>query len=468
MPGRRWVRLPTGGRPRSIAVRVTLLATALTAGVVVLLLAGVLALFVRQLDVSVDDGLAVTLAELRAGVAERGPAALSGVPLAELYEGNRAVATSPAAGGGGDLLPDRDGIRCPARTCPGTGRPGSAGEDPVRIRVRAGCLPDGRVLAVAVSLQPQIDAAERLLVVLALAAPVLLAVVAAVVHRAVHAALRPVDALTRRAAEITAGPDTAGRMPTVDGDDEVARLARTLGDMLERLHRAFTREQAFVDDASHELRTPLTVLRGELELALSDLADSDEVERSLRAALAEAHRLGTLADDLLALARERQPAAPQASVDLAEVLSGGRARLAAASATAVTVSAATGPLPVLVEPAALERVLGNLVTNAAAAGAGRVRLSAARDGDEVVLVVEDDGPGFPVDFLPSAFERFSRPDAARTRGRGAGLGLSLVAAVVEGAGGSVSADNAGGLGGAAVRLRLPSPPGISPGAGSPG
>jgi signal transduction histidine kinase len=101
----------------------------------------------------------------------------------------------------------------------------------------------------------------------------------------------------------------------------------------------------------------------------------------------------------------------------------------------------------------LEQALGNLVDNALRHGAGTVRLNAGRTDDSVALRVSDVGAGFPEEFLPRAFERFSRADAARA-GRGAGLGLAIVASVARAHGGSVTAANRA-EGGAEVTLRVP-------------
>jgi two-component system OmpR family sensor kinase len=99
----------------------------------------------------------------------------------------------------------------------------------------------------------------------------------------------------------------------------------------------------------------------------------------------------------------------------------------------------------------LEQALANLVDNAFRHGAGTVRLAVSAGNGLVELRVADEGTGFPADFLPHAFERFSRPDGARSGGT-AGLGLAIVAAVAEAHGGSASAANDGG---ALVTISIP-------------
>lgn len=482
-------------------MHLTVLATAVTAVVLLVVLSGVLAVFGRQLDAGVDDALRVRWRDVSAAVRAAGPQAVRDETYAALYDGGRPLATSTTLRSAETLLPDSAAVGCPQRqllverTVQVSGR-----DEPLPLRVLAGCLPDGRVLAVAASLEPQDEARERLLGVLALAAPVLLALVALTIGRSVRAALRPVGVLTRQAAQISSGRQLGQRLPAVTGDDEIALLARTLGDMLGRLAVAFARERSFVDDASHELRTPIAVLRGEIELALSDLSDMAGVEQCLRAALGEAQRLSRLTEDLLVLARqqgelsssaETPPTADGNSVTglgpgAGSTRSGPDSRKDGADVHGLLLDTArrlarSGPLEVRIDcpqplhariaPAELERVLTNLVNNAQAAGATTVLLSArpGDDGDDasalpvpgpvgrrlVVLDVEDDGPGFPEAFLPVAFERFSRADTARTRGSGAGLGLAMVRTLVSEAGGAVTADNRSRLGGAAVHVLLP-------------
>jgi signal transduction histidine kinase len=111
----------------------------------------------------------------------------------------------------------------------------------------------------------------------------------------------------------------------------------------------------------------------------------------------------------------------------------------------------------VVDPARLEQVVTNLVSNARRFARRRVEVGISTDGEDVIVTVADDGPGFPEALLPVAFDRFTRAEAARGRdaGAGAGLGLAIVAAIVRAHGGSITADNGPPLGGAAVTVRLP-------------
>jgi signal transduction histidine kinase len=101
--------------------------------------------------------------------------------------------------------------------------------------------------------------------------------------------------------------------------------------------------------------------------------------------------------------------------------------------------------------------MANLAGNSAAAGARTVSVTLVRDPRQVTIEVADDGPGFPPDFLDSAFERFTRADTSRTRDSGgAGLGLSIVRSIVIAHSGRVDARNGPPLGGAVITIHLPS------------
>jgi len=449
-------------RRGSITRRVTATAAVVSAFGLTVVLGGLYLVVEHQLAGSFDDGLAVRTAAVVAVLREDGLEALNLEPYVELHDRGTVTRSALLRRSGQQLLPpdrlpngDQQLLTSHLRL--------ASGSDPVPLRVLADRLPDGRVLVLGQSLAAQEEAAERRLVGLLITGPLLLLLIVVTVGRSVRAALRPVDDLTREAARISAADDTS-RLPTVNSDDEIARLACTLDAMLTRLHGAFRRERAFVDDASHELRTPVAVIRGELELALSDLADTDAVETSLRAAFSETERLQRLAEDLLVLARQRPDALVLrlTPVDLRALLENAAQRLSAI--TGLDVDVTCPAVTWTSDSDRLNQVLTNLAVNAAAAGARHLRLHAAVEpaSATVRLRVDDDGPGFPADFLDRAFDRFSRADTARTRAGSTGLGLALVAAIVAALGGTVTARNDSPLGGASVRLSLPTAPSSAP------
>ncbi len=273
------------------------------------------------------------------------------------------------------------------------------------------------------------------------------------------AALRPVDAMRRRAAEISAA-EADQRLPVPPAQDELHRLGETLNEMLDRLHAAVERERAFVDDASHELRTPLALHRTELELALRHGGSVEELRAAIGSAIDETVRLTDLAEDLLILARaEKDALAIDAeTVPVAELFATVREQEqgeADSLGRSLLVGEPDGNwLAIEGDRVRLERALGNLVDNALRHGRGPVELS-ARDGQSgVELHVTDSGPGFPPDFLPHAFERFRRADAARADGGGSGLGMAIVDAIARAHRGRAEARNAPG-GGADVWIEIP-------------
>ena len=153
------------------------------------------------------------------------------------------------------------------------------------------------------------ESLERLRRELLLGSPLALLLATIAGYLLAGAALRPVEAMRRKASAISA--QTPGsRLPVPSARDEVSRLAETLNDMLERLETAFEHERRFVADASHELRTPLALLRTELELALRHPRSREELEDALRSAAEETERLTALAADLLLIARADQGAVP--------------------------------------------------------------------------------------------------------------------------------------------------------------
>jgi signal transduction histidine kinase len=329
------------------------------------------------------------------------PPLLTGTALQEVLAGSTRLRSGRIPGVGGDWRL----ISAPART-------------------------DGSPAAVVIgsSLEPREETLHHLLREYLLGGPLALLIATMAGYTLAAAALRPVEAMRRRAASI-GGSTPGSRLPTPRSRDEVSRLAETLNDMLGRLEAAFEHERRFVDDASHELRTPLSLLRTELELALRHPRSREELEQALRSAAEDAERLSRLAEDLLLFARFDQGRLPlrRETLDVRELLDDVAARhetRARGAGRELRVEAPDG-LRLHGDAVRLEQAVGNLVENAFLYGAGEIVLSARLRDGRVELHVTDEGPGVPPDFLPRAFDRFSRADEARGRG-GTGLGLAIV------------------------------------------
>jgi signal transduction histidine kinase len=371
-------------------------------------------------------------------------------PAGALFEPDAQRSTRPVLGlaeaeraGQGPTLVERS-------EAPGLGR------EPVRLLatpIRFEQMP--LVIVVGTSLAARSDALKSLTTLLLIGGPVALLLASLAAYWTVGAALRPVEAMRRRATEISAA-ESEQRLPVPEARDELRRLGETLNQMLDRLESALERERAFVDDASHELRTPLAMHKSELELALRYEGSREELRAAIASAIEEADRLSQLAENLLVIARsdkgllqiEREPLEVRALFATVAQRLSGRAREAE---RALDVDDADG-LVIEADRLRVEQALTNLVENALRHGKGSVRLWAqARDG-AVELHVSDGGPGFSPDFLPHAFERFRRADAARAEG-GVGLGLAIVDAIAQAHSGRAGARNSP-QGGADVWIEL--------------
>jgi signal transduction histidine kinase len=311
-------------------------------------------------------------------------------------------------------------------------------DEPARLLA----VPSGRgVLVVGATRENRAEALRNLRTELFLAGPLALLVATGLGYLLAGAGLRTVEAMRRRAAEISA--DRPGeRLPLPGTRDELDRLGTTLNEMLARLEAAIERERDFVAEAGHELRTPLALLRAELDFALHHAESEEELRAALREASVETDRLVQLAGDLLLIAssdrgklrlREERVSAR----DLLESVDNRFAWRAQDAGRALDVEAPAG-LTFTGDRLRLEQALGNLVENALRHGAGAVRLEARAVDGRVELHVQDEGAGLASDFVPRAFQRFSRSDESRTSG-GAGLGLAIVEAIAAAHGGSADA-----------------------------
>lgn len=291
-----------------------------------------------------------------------------------------------------------------------------------------------------------------LIVSVAISFPILLLLSGALIWLGIGLALAPVEAIRRRVDSIAA-EDLAERVPVTGGDDEIARLARTLNRMLDRLESASQFQQEFVSNASHELRSPLTTLLATTERATGDPTHANWTEVA-EVVVREGRRLDVIISDLFWLARhdEDHLEVDNVDVDLDDVLYEEASRVRAMSELTVDTSRVR-PLRVSGDLTMLRRMIRNVVDNAMRYAQNELRFDCDGDGVEAVVVVYDDGEGIDVDTSARLFERFTRADSARSRrSGGTGLGLAIVTEIVARHGGSarfISVPT-----GSAVELRL--------------
>ena len=275
-----------------------------------------------------------------------------------------------------------------------------------------------------------------LLASVAISFPLLLLLSGGLIWFGIGLALAPVEAIRRRV-DVIAARDLSERVPVTGGDDEIARMARTVNAMLERLEAASKFQQEFVSNVSHELRSPLTTLLATVDRAVSD---QDRANWSVAAEtiLREGRRLDVLIDDLFWLARndEFQVESTRTDVDLDDLLFEESQRVRAMSDLNVDTSRVT-PTRVVGDPAMLKRMIRNVVDNAARYAIQGLSFACAFEGDEAVVAVGDDGDGIDVATSERLFDRFVRADPARSRhSGGTGLGLAIVSEIVVRHGGS--------------------------------
>ena len=265
-------------------------------------------------------------------------------------------------------------------------------------------------------------------------------------------ALRPVEVM-RSQAETISSHDSSARLPVPKAKDEISALGHTMNDLLERLQNALTAQRSFISDASHEIRTPIAILQTELELANRPGRTVEELRESVQNALDESQRVSRIARDLLFLASsdEHRLVVERRPVEIGRIV--GEAVASAQNNAQVVgkevqlrydISPDMASLMVLADPDLVRRAVDNLIDNALRlAPNGSLLLAEVHfNGSEVVVAVADQGPGFPPDFLPYAFDRFARPDGARARNDGGtGLGLAIVQSIIKAHDGWARAEN---------------------------
>lgn len=431
---------------RSLAWRVTLIATVALALGLVTGAVGLATLFFHSrldaVDANVRTETATLTSLLRSGQLPDPLPVPAGQPLlAQVIDASGQVqASSPAASREVPLLLPAE-LRAQESGVPFTTTRSSLGSAPLRVIVTAS-QSNGAPVDV-VSAVPFTDVGGTLaamLRTLVIAVPVVLLAAAIATWLAVTSALRPVDELRAAAEEVAASPgQQPPRLPEPPSRDELARLASTLNRMLERLHLSAEQQRSFVADAAHELRSPIAAIRTQLEVALSTPTDAAGWAVVGADVLDDVKRVGTLAEDMLMLARLDSGASLRRGLVDLDDLFGLRTR----------------PLWVDGDPVALRRAFDNLVANAERHAQQDVSVTGERVDNDVLITIDDDGAGIaPID-RERVFERWLRLDDARARDDGgAGLGLAIARAVARTHGGDVTlADSP--LGGVRAQLRLP-------------
>jgi len=433
-----------------IRIRLTAAFTAVMALVLLAVGALTVAHTKESLDAAITESLSYRLANLRPIAAATDPSLAGGDPDSAQQiiapDGQVLAATSNLAGQTALSPSELDTARRGQLVADHSGLGSLQGP----VRVAAGPVPGGRLVVAAQSLADRDAAVADLRNELATGFPIVLLAAALGAYLLAAAALRPVERMRARAAGISA-TDAQARLPVPPARDEIHHLGTTFNELLQRLQDALERERQFVSDAGHELRTPLGLLTTELELALRRPRSNPELVTAIRSALDETTRLSSLARDLLTVADTSSSAEPPI-IDLRTRLQEIGERYRHSLGDQLDIDCPAGQY-VRADPNDLDRIISNLIDNVTQHGAPPITIRVQQaTADGVEIGVGDHGPGFPPDFLPHAFDRFTRADTARTAG-GTGLGLAIVDTLTQRNHGTVTAHNRP-AGGAEITIRL--------------
>jgi two-component system, OmpR family, heavy metal sensor histidine kinase CusS len=364
----------------------------------------------------------------------------------------------------------------PDRAIGMTGRRGRA------FRVTSTSAPVGSQAALTYAIQVAIDVSQKAALlarcrfwfwVILLAAFAILPLFG---YRIARQGIRPVEEMATTARHISS-TNLRERILPEGYPFELASLASTFNQMLDRLEESFERISRFSADIAHDLRTPVNNIRGEAEVALARARSADEYHDVIESCLEEAVRLSDLIGDLLFLARAESPLANlrRERIDVGELLGGVR-EYYEASATdggvSLTTIVADEPVIAELDRTLLQRAVGNLISNALAhtppGGAVVLGLGVDSSGGDysdrnlsnpdsstIRIEVSDTGVGIPAESLPRVFDRFFRVDSSRAQASGGtGLGLAIVQSIMLLHGGKAEISSQPGQG-TRVTLRMP-------------
>ena len=438
------------GRRRRLPIRTRL---AISIGVVVALVtisafAGADLIVRRELYGSLDNTLVRAATELQLAANQRSASAASSFTSSSQCQYLAAPACSQlvAADGSTDgILPAGAGEEAVAR---GTRKAYFSNTNVAGLPVRAYVAPLRPGFAVQVGLRSDGTARSlsRLRTVLLLLSGIGVLLSAALGYLVARGGLRPLRALTAAAERIATERDLRYQI-TLPGNDEPARLAAAFNAMLTELAASLEAQQQLITDASHELRTPLASIQANAELQVDPRLPASDRERVGTALTDGIKKLTALVGDVLDLARGAElPHEPEA-IELATLVAG-----CVADATRhwpdARFSSELSPAPTVGSPRRLERLVTNLLDNAAkfSPRSGVVEVSVYHQGGRSTVTIRDHGPGIAPADLPHIFSRFYRAPEARAL-PGSGLGLSIAQQIASAHRATIRAANAdtGGL-----------------------
>lgn len=352
-------------------------------------------------------------------------------------------------------------LQAPLTPLPGTDAGGSLSLDGApNLRYRVAPLneagPEVAAILVAVPAEAVAYGPGDLLRSMLIVAPVVLLLAFGLGWWLAGRAFAPLGPMLDEIQAVTDGRSLHKRVAVPPTEDELARLATKVNEMLGRLEQSFSSLRRFTADASHELKTPLQVLRAGVERALTHPGTPPESLEALDETLNQINAMSELVESLLTLARADEGAVALAvePCDLREVLAEvaeTTGLLGDQAGVKVQSSAPQSAVVVPVDRPRIRQMLMNLATNAVkyTPQGGRVDLQLSESGRHVTLVVRDNGIGIASNDLPHIFDRFWRADIARSRTgerAGAGLGLAITKWIAEAHGGNIAVQSRPGRG----------------------
>ena len=262
--------------------------------------------------------------------------------------------------------------------------------------------------------------------------------------------IRPIKKIEETTTSITDGNNLSLRISDTGGRDELAALSGNFNKMLNRLETSFEMEKRFASDASHELRTPVSVILAQTEFSLEKERQPEEYIDSLEVIKRQGKRMNQLIGNMLSYTRleQRIDNYPFEKLDFSVLVSDLCSDMTPLRINDISLEYNVEPgIMINGNAELLARMLQNLLENAYKYGrqGGNTKVTLSLQGNNIKLLVEDDGIGIAEDQLEQIFDRFFRV-SNKTSITGSGLGLSIVKKIVDMHGGNIDVSSREGLG----------------------